>query len=312
MKVLKYLLLGSVLLSVASISAMAQEVADSLSNTPMEELTEIVIDPLFEYVVAPEELEGLQAKTDYLMDHFWEPFDFKKSGAVDQNALNHAMSVYLQTMPYASEKKVKASVKNLIGNIKNNPVLTYQFTKAVEECLYSPRAEIWADEIYIDFLDNLVSNKKIGDSRKARYREQLNLLKNNAIGQTFPKISVKSLGSQPDGLDYDKELTLLEFTVPECNDCRFTNLKLDISSVINDLIEDGKIGVDIILLGDNYNPEMVSGLYPEKWNLGYSTDAYEKLDIRILPTFVLLDSNGKILAKNMTVEGAINYLNSLQ
>ena len=53
----------------------------------------IEIDPLFQYPSAPEELSSIQDKSNYLVNHFWEPMDFKDKKAVDQNALNDAFKV---------------------------------------------------------------------------------------------------------------------------------------------------------------------------------------------------------------------------
>ena len=92
----------------------AQEDALKSETKAFENETEemaVVIPPLFEYVEAPEDIVDLQSKTDYLMEHFWDPFDFKNTTVVDQNALNHAFEVYVTAMSFASEKKIDDSVK---------------------------------------------------------------------------------------------------------------------------------------------------------------------------------------------------------
>ncbi len=42
-----------------------------------ENQNDIEFDPLFEYPMAPEGLDGLNAKSNNLVDHFWDPMDFK-------------------------------------------------------------------------------------------------------------------------------------------------------------------------------------------------------------------------------------------
>lgn len=270
---------------------------------------DILVPSLFEYVVAPDDLPDLQSRTDYLMDHFWDPFDFKAHNAVDQNALNHAFEVYVQSMPYASEKKVKDSVKKLIGKIKNNPGLSFQFTRAAEETLYGPRAEFWVDEIYMNFLDNLLQNKKVSQSRKKKYQDQLELLKKNAIGSPLPAFSFISLDDKPSGFSVDTPFTIIEFRPVECDECRYADLKLDISSVVSDMLYDKTLTVyQCYLIG---NENTVSGDELDlntKWKVGYSKNAKDILDIRMLPSFFLIDGNGRILAKNRTVDGVINQL----
>lgn len=282
----------------------------SVANAQEENIQDygqVVLDPLFEYIEAPDDLPDLQSRTDYLMDNFWNPFDFDASGAVDQYALNHAFSVYAQAMPYASEKKVTASVKKLINKIKDNPVLTFQFTKAAEENLYSPRALFWSDDIYICFLENIVSNKGIDDSRKSKYVSQLELLKKSAIGSKFPEFNVVNINGTETRITTGKKFTLIEITTPSNEDFRYANLKLDISGVVNDMISDGVLDVDLVFISDKL-PQLN---YPEKWNVFFAEDINKSLDVRINPSFYVLDANNEIIGKNLSVDDAIYLIESL-
>lgn len=267
----------------------------------------IIIPPLFEYVTAPDNLPDLQSRTDYLMDNFWNPFDFKKTEYVDQTALNHAFGVYTQAMPFASRKKVIDSVKKLIKNIKDKPVLSLQFTKAAEESLYGPRADIWSDEIYLMFLQNLIDNKKISSNKKNRYISQLNLLNRTAVGTDFPDIHLVTENGTLTKFKPDKEFRIVEFTLPDCDDCRYTNVKLDISGVVNDMIEDGRLDVMVVMTGEPVKKDY----FPEKWIALSSDNAGELMDLRIFPNFYIVDKNNKIRGKNLSVDGAIELLESL-
>lgn len=68
---------------------MASVILLGMSVTPLAGMsqTSIIIEPLFEYPTPPEEFEGLTERSNYLMDHFWDSFDFTRKTAVDQNAL---------------------------------------------------------------------------------------------------------------------------------------------------------------------------------------------------------------------------------
>lgn len=309
------LISGFMLLSGLTVTVSAQvetmpEVPDStlnIDNATVATGSQLFLDPLFEYVEAPDDLPDLQSRTNYLMDNFWNPFDFNRQTAVDQYALNHAFNVYAQAMPFASEKKVFESVKNLINKLKANPVLTYQFTKAAEENLFGPRASFWSDELYTGFLENLVQNKNIDESRKTKYRKQLDMLRRSALGASFPKHKVTNMHGTETEITVSKPFTLVEITTPVCEDFRYTNLKLDISSVVNDKINDGTLDIDLIMVC-NKLPE---ANYPEKWNVFASENINETLDVRMFPCFYLLDKNGKIVGKNLAVDDAIDLLETL-
>ena len=298
----------------------AQEVVEAAADTVALMLPDTVavdnniyIDPLFTYPMAPEGLPDLQSRTDWLMENFWNDFDFKKKDAVDQIALNHAFGVYTESMVYASRKKAEEGVKNLVKKLKDNPTLSYQFLRAAEENMYSPRAGVWADEVYIPFIENLLANKKVSEGRKARYRAQLALLKANLIGAPLPSFNYTSSQGSHRKFEPSKEFTLVEFAGLDCDGCRYSNLKMDISSTVNDLIDDGRLGVLIILPGESVNPDLtpIKNL-PEKWNGGVSSDAFDLVDIRINPSFFLLDKNGKILLKNYSIDDIIQYLDAVK
>lgn len=273
---------------------------ESIDDSQLDEEV-VIIPPLFEYVVAPEDLPDLQSRTDYLMEHFWDPFDFKNNSIVDQNALNHAFGVYVQAMAFASDNKINESVKKLIDNIKKSPGLTFQFAKAAEENLYGPRAELWGDYIYSQFIKNLLENKNIKESQKKHFESQYEIIQRSLIGASFPQISVKNMEGTEIKLNSRKKFTLYEFTPPSCENCNYSNLRLDISAPINDLIENESLEVDIIVLDD----KKPIGNFPSKWNIYYSPEENKLPDIRIYPCFYVVDNEGKIIGKNMHVDDAI-------
>lgn len=295
---------------------MAQDIevySDTIAVNPVdtvaiEEIDALVIPPLFEYVTAPEDLPDLKSRTNYLMDHFWDPFDTKEKGVVDQNALNHAFGVYINAMMYADDKKVSESVKNLIKRLKGNPVLSLQFAKAAEETLYGPRADFWADDIYVQFLQNLIDNKKVDAGKKKRYIAQLNLLKSTAVGAKIPDLKLLTQEKTITHLNPTKDFSLIGFINTDCDDCRYSNAKLDISGIINDMIEDQQL--DVILISTDTDVE--KGNLPEKWRLLTSENASEIMDLRFFPDFYIIDRNGVIQAKNLDVDRAIDYLNYLR
>lgn len=285
--------------------AMSQE------SNPVEmsdTVAELIIPPLFEYPVAPDDLPDLRSRTNYVMENFWQPFDFTQS-VVDQNALNHAFGVYTGSMPYADAEIVLDSSKKLIEKIKDNPGLTYQFTKAAEENLYGPRAEMWIDQIYLMFLDNLVRNKKIDDIKKAKYIEQDRILRATQPDQPLPQLKYTKKDGWKVTFKPSKDYTIIEFGNPECHDCHLAQFQFEISASVNNMIDDGILDVAFFIPEDE-DGELLKKTesFPEKWIVGKAEDAYDFFDIRATPTIYVIDKNGKIIAKNVAAETAIGIV----
>lgn len=273
---------------------------------------QIVIEPLFEYPAAPDHIEGLEERSDYLMDHFWDGFDFTQGNSVDQNALNDAFNVYTTAMRYADRGKALSSVNSLLKKLKGNSVMLLQFTKAAEENLYGPRATIWSDEVYLPFLKALTSEKGLSDARKQRYLMQQDVIQRNSPGMKFPEIRLTLRDGRH--MDYKPQspLTIVEFGNPDCDDCRFSRLKLEMAPDISSWIENGEVEMAFIVADavPEEQEDILSQLkeYPTRWITGICYGGDDIFDIRSTPSFYIVDKNGKIAAKNLDVTQAVDFV----
>lgn len=265
----------------------------------------IEIDPLFEYPVAPEELEGITAKSNYLIDHFWDPMDFKTKAAVDQNALNDAMNVYTAPLRWADKAKADAAVDRLIDKISKNPTLLVQFTKAAEETMYSPRAEVWIDGIYVKFLNAFLKNKKMSEVRKKYYQKQQTTLTNTLVGQTAPTFTFTGRDNKTETYMPMSTPTMIIFGNPGNPDWRLARLKLETNVQLTQAIDQGKLNILYIIPYEDPNWESAVANYPAKWTTGIAPTIGDQLDLRVSPAIYIVGSDGKIIAKNITLDNAL-------
>lgn len=277
----------------------------ALSSTGILAQEQIIVEPLFEYPVAPEDMESLQDKSEYLLEHFWDRMDFKSKSSVDQSALNHAFAVYVTPMRWASETKAFASVDKLISSISKNPTLSIQFAKAAEEALYGPRADIWNDEIFIRFLDNVIKNKQVKKERKMRYQRLRDQLSNTLRGTLPPEFDYTRVDGTRAHYHPNGVITVIEFGDPDCDDCRMARLKMETNVAFSRLVEKGKVNVLFI------NPDPDEGwqeklkAYPSAWHAGASDDVSDLYDLRVTPSIYVIDREGKVAAKNIPVTTAM-------
>lgn len=268
----------------------------------------IEIKPLFDYPVAPENIESLSDRCDYLVKNFWDNFDFKIKDPVDQYALNEAFQVYTSAMPYASKKEVDQSVEKLIGKISSNPVLLLQFSKAAEENFYGPRADFWSDELYLKFLDAIIKNKKISETRKTRYISQAESLRQSAEGNVAPTFDF--IDSNGDTKTYFpmSTPTLLIIGNPDNTDWRMARLKMESNFRLEEALNKGKVNILYIIPTemDNWTQEVSN--YNSRWTVGTAADISKKYDTRLNPALYLIGSDGKIIVKNFGVNEGVEAL----
>lgn len=281
------------------------------SATPSFSQQYIEIEPLFEYISAPEELSSLNEKSDYLVEHFWDNMNFKVQNAVDQTALNHAFKVYATPLRFAEKSKASASVDKLIETISKNPTLLIQFTKAAEENIYGPRSEAWIDEVYIKFLQALVKNKKIQQPRKEKYAKQLAMLEASTLGNKAPTFTFENLKGGESSYFPMTTPSILIFADPSNTDWRLARLRLETNAHLNQAVEKGKINVLFIVpdKNDSWKDEVAN--YPQRWTLGYAENIGEKIDVRAAKSSLyfasvwFVGSDGKIAMKNVPIEAAV-------
>ena len=268
----------------------------------------IQIDPLFEYPVAPENMESLEEKCNFLVKNFWNNFDFKKKESVDQYALNEAFSVYVTPMRYASIKEVDQSVDKLINKISGNPAVLLQFTKAAEENLYGPRADFWSDALYMKFLDAVIKNKKIPEKRKLRFISQANSLSKSKEGNVAPSFDFTDINGDMKTYFPMSTPTLLIFGNPEDTDWRLARLKLDSNFKLVDAVDKGKINILYILPESIPHWQQTISNYNKHWSLGLAPNVSEIYDIRLNPSIYIVASDGKIIKKFPVLEEAVNSI----
>ncbi|MDE5552494.1 MAG: DUF5106 domain-containing protein [Muribaculaceae bacterium] len=273
---------------------------------------QIVVEPLFEYPAAPEEIENLDERSAWLVTNFWGAMDLSNDRSVDQNALNHAFTIYTTAMQFADRQSVLQSVNALLKNLKGKPTLTMQFVKAAEESLFGPRAGIWSDEVYLPFLKSVINEQNITPIRKERYQRQYKLLQNTQPGRKAPIYKYRLANGHYRDFKADAPYTLIEFGDPDCDDCTFAKLKLEMATDIQDKIEDKTIRMMFIVpdVAPDEEEEMleVLGEYPANWTVGVGYGIDDLYDVRQMPCFYLINSKGEIIAKNMDVSTAVNVI----
>lgn len=263
------------------------------------------LDPLFEYPIAPEELSEFSQKCDWLAENFWTPMDVKNQNAVDQVKLNHAFKVYATTAQFATKDKVNAALDKLMKAMQKNPTLLVQFTKAAEETIYGPRAEVWIDELYVKILRSALGSKKFPKTRRARYEEQLKQLENTLVGGTPAEFTFK----RPNGEDAKyfpmSTPTVIIFGDPGCDECRMSKLRMEANVPFSKAVADGKLNVLYIIPDAEPGWEKEAQDYPSAWTVGASDTVSGIYDLRDTPDIYIINGEGKIVAKHIGTLPAI-------
>ncbi|MCM1318937.1 MAG: DUF5106 domain-containing protein [Muribaculaceae bacterium] len=271
----------------------------------------LVLPPLFEYPVAPEDLEWTE-RSNWLAKHFWDDFDFKQK-SVGQSQLIHALSTYIVPLHMADRDVALKSIKELIKKLQKNPSLLYQFTNAAERTMYSPAtAELMIDEVYVEFLKALVANKKIPALRKVRYEAQLKSLQNSMLGHPMPDFLFTDRHGNPSKYTAAGVPTIIEFGNFDCSDCRIARLRLETDDELQQLVKAEKARIMFISpdVDDEEWAAWASAVknYPESWIVGRASGLDDVIDLRVVPCIFIIDAKGNIVTKSANTDTAREYV----
>lgn len=293
-----------VILSILTLVPYATAQDDS-ANAPL------VLPPLFDYPVAPEDLEWNE-RSNWLAEHFWDNFNFKQK-SVGQSQLVHAFRTYVVPLHLADRDKALQSVDALIKKLNKQPALLYQFTQAAERTIYEPSmAELMIDEVYLKFLKALVANKKIDNLRKARYKSQLHSLESSMLNATMPSFTFINRSGETSSYTNTGVPTIIEFGDYDCTDCRMARLRLETDFDLQKLVDEGK--ARICFISPDIDAEEFASWaegvkdYSQSWTVGMAEGLEDEIDLRTSPALYLIDANGVIISKNASPDNAREFI----
>lgn len=268
--------------------AMAEETAPKLPETP------------FEYPLAPDTLSTLEARTGYVMTHFWDKADMKKVMA-DTAKFHKAFSDFVGFIPYSRMDSVKKAITSFTGRFASDPKAVTKIAAEAERTLFGPEADFWSEDCYLMFLRPLLSNKKIKPAQKERYLKQIQMLNASQPGANMISFDYTTRHGATHSLyDNKAEYIVVLFQPEDCSDCSMTRLRLNADAATTKLVKNGTVKIVLI------NPSQPSPTwradmegYPYEWEIGSAPTVDEKVDIRVLPNIYLLDKDYHILAKRL-------------
>lgn len=282
-------------------------VAEMPQNRPADNV--IMIEPLFQYPEAPDNLGTITDRSNWVLEHFWDNMDFNVP-SVSQASLNHAFSVWVAPLRWADPKVAQFACDNLLKTLVKNPALLIQFTKAAEYNLFGDKADIWVDDYYMKFLDAFLSCKKVSELRKAPYKMQREQLANSMVGSKMPVFKYETPVGEKNKLTTETPFSIVVFGDPFCSDCSMYKVKLETEPRIKQWVSDGKVSVYYIVPDgesvEDWQRQLV--YYPSVWNRGAGEGLDMTIDIRRNPSVYLLDDKGVICLKFAGPEAIANYI----
>lgn len=266
----------------------------------------------FPYPIVPDSIQSLQSRCDYLVHHFWDFCDLKKSFSSKQK-MSQAFADYISFMPYASKDSVFTSLNQFFKKLDKQPADLLFIVDCAEGQLLGDSAQFVSQELYIPFAEAVLKNKKIDKTTKARYEHQVKIYGGTQPGMKTPPLAYHNRFGQEGNLESDTaDVVIIFFNDPDCDDCKLARVRLDAHVKTNILINRGVLKVVSVTV-DDFSPEWQEAVkdYPILWQVAAAPEADTVYDIERFPSFYILDGEQKIVAKNFNVDQIIQVIDRL-
>lgn len=259
---------------------------------------------LFDYPVPPDSVTELQPRCDYIVERFWDRCNFDLA-LRNPDKFNTVFGDWVGIMPYASSEVVHSSIDKLMKRFeKKGADETLTLATMAEQWLYSDTAQLRSEEILLPFVTAAANHKKIKKEDRRHFQALEKMLTSSMVGSIVPDVPF----IYPDGhdgsfADVKQGSVLLYIYQPDDINASLTRIKLDTDRNARELIEAGQLAIVTLYPGEpdeRWRKDVES--FPSTWVNVAAPQASEYFDLRRLPAFYFLNTQHKVLARDLDAD----------
>ena len=137
---------------------------------------------LFEYPIAPDTCTTLESRCNYIVQRFWDKFDFTKPiPAETDSALAATMTDYFEIMMNANTNVGLASIRNMLFKAQANQPNFMKLVAIAEYILYMHPVSI-IDDVYLTFAQAAADASWMKSDAKNYYKSQIERINASKLG----------------------------------------------------------------------------------------------------------------------------------
>ena len=260
----------------------------------------------------PDTIKIPQQRADYLLYHFWDNMDWSKSDLIsNDNFMEQNLATYFDLFNHVSSGAIDKAVDNLLKQASVSTVAIEKIGSIADLYLYDTQSPIMNEKHYRIIVEKLLADKNINEYRATILQAALDDMSKNAEGTEATSFTfVLRNGNTTDLKDEinRKGRTIVLFYDPDCSDCAMVESLMQSNAKINSSIADGSLKVIAVCPYEVEKEDWAThaSTLPTNWTVGYSPDGEVDGDgiyvLRATPTIFLLDSQGKVLEKDIRYE----------
>lgn len=252
-----------------------------------------------------------EGRSDYLIRHYWDNFDFNDTLSISNpEAAEQFFVDFIDISSRMSMPTAKEAIGIFMQRASQNKKIQIFFIDMLDKYLYDPNSPMRNEELYITVLEYLVTSPdaRIEDKVRSEYRLKMALKNRPGNLATDFKFADKT-GKIKKLSDIKNEYVLLYFNNPGCSGCRQVTGQI-LASAIS---KNPKLTILAVYPDRNLAEwEKAQHEIPDEWINGYSPNGEvlekEFYDLKAIPTLYLLNKDRKVMLKDATWMQIETYL----
>lgn len=276
---------------VCAISLMAQ------TDFPLPQIPETIILP--------------EARLSYLLNHYWDNYQFSDTTQVNQDLGEQGFADFLNLLSYGNDIIIDEATKAFYNKAFSSRWSKNYYSQLISHYLDNPNSPLRNDAIYVHFLRNIRPYYANDVAQRERYVFKLAQAKKNLPGSVATDFAyIERDGNQGNMSSIQAKYTLLFFHDPDCENCK----RIMPIAIKEEVLQRSDVKVLSIYADkdiDAWRKDVHQ--YPSNWIDAYSPNGEirDKLlyFIPATPSFYLLDANKQVIMKDADYNNIVAFLN---
>ena len=282
--------------------------------TKQKHSTKVKAARVFVPALVPSSISDPEARRQYMCEHYWDKLNLADSTFFAEIDTVQMVEAFMAWVGNYMNPNDGSYVEKFMVKAGQYPHSLRYFAMLAEQVLYDPNSPLRSDELYIPVLQAQVESEWLDKYEKLSPQYNLDLALQNRIGRPANDFRyTTSTGRTGSLYGIKAKYTLIFFNNPGCTMCKTIREDICSSQLLTELISNGQMKV-LALYPDELLDEWhaYKEHIPSNWINSYDKGTVIRnknlYDLKAIPALYLLDANKRVLIKDSTDVGYVEFV----